>query len=67
MTLYDVCNDYSLDSKVSDKSRAEAGTDAYKWVDRFVAGIPLQVGIHKKYDEIHYAKSDRADLDGMIL
>ena len=67
MTLYDVCNDYSLDSKVSDKGRADAETDAYKWVNRMVAGIPLKIRIHKEYDEIHYAKSDRADLDGLII
>ncbi len=32
MFLYNVCNDYSLDSVVSEKSRAEAEGNKYKWI-----------------------------------
>ena len=66
-TLYDVCNDYSLDSDVSEKSRAAAASNAYYWVEREIHGIKFQLGFSKIHQELHYAKADRADLDGMVI
>jgi len=64
ITLYDVCNDYTLCNDVNEKGIAEAKTRAYRWT--IVEGINFNVklGYHRKTGELHYAKSDNKNLTG---
>lgn len=62
MKLYDVCSDYSLCSKVNEQSKKAARTNAYKWIKSNINGIDVLLGYHKKYDELHYVKTD-SDID----
>lgn len=62
--LYDVCSDYTIDNDVSDKSKDQAKTTAYKWVKGTVQGIPVLKGVHISYDELHYIKCD-TDINGL--
>lgn len=56
--IYDVCCDYSLCDKVSDKSKQEALSDAYKWHKSYYFGVPVWYGWHKQYEELHYMRTD---------
>jgi len=68
MRLYDVCNDYSLCDKVSDKSIEVSKTKDYKWVKSFYLGHPIILGWHKEYEELHYVKSeDNVNLTGNFI
>ncbi len=58
MKLYDVCNDYSLCAKVSDKSIKDANSSNYKWTETERSGIKILLGYHRKDNELHYAKID---------
>lgn len=62
MKLYDVCSDYSLCSKVNEQSKKQARTNAYKWIKASINGVDVLLGYHKKYDELHYVKTD-SDID----
>ena len=64
MILYDVCNDYTLDDDVSLARREKAATKEYKWMEGRWCGEKLTLGVHKGYNEIHYAKSINPNLNG---
>jgi hypothetical protein len=61
--LYDVCGDYSLCDKVSDKSRQEAESEVIRWLNRG----DVDFGYHREFDELHYFKSDNANLSGTFV
>ncbi len=66
--LYDVCNDYSLSSDVSEFSRKEAESDKYEWQKKHHPDYgTMAYGYHKFNKELHYVKSPYADLDGLYL
>jgi len=61
--LYDVCNDYSLSlAEVQDLN-----PPGYGWITRHIMGEKITLGYHKKYDELHYAISEKNTLDNFML
>jgi hypothetical protein len=63
LTLYDVCNDYSLETSTLDTLDMVSGSPLYDW--RAVgAGF---LGVHKLHRETHYWISPDHTLDGAYL
>lgn len=62
--LYDVCNDYSLSLC---KDQSNLSPSGYGWITRHIMGEKLRLGYHKKYDELHYAISEKDTLDNFNL
>lgn len=55
-TYYDVCNDYSLD-----KREKPSDLYLYKWHKSSLDGVNIEIGTHKKHDEIHYIRTESTE------
>lgn len=63
MTLYNVCNDYSLD-----KTEEKPVNGTVRWYEReiIVSGEPVKVelGYDRKHNELHYLRTNNEKLQG---
>jgi len=64
--FYHVCNDYSLDY-IGTEFPSNDSLSAYKWRSGSNDLGNCEIGTHIKQNEVHYFKSDRDDLQNVII
>jgi hypothetical protein len=54
LVLYDVCNDYTLDSNAAISLHDAMKLKGYEWTDVELDGEQCWVGTEARYDEVHF-------------